>query len=134
MSTNSKILAHGLGRRKNAIAEVSLTSGTGKLLINGKPGSQYLQENPSYVLLLQSPMEVLGLQTSYDISIKVKGGGLSGQAGAIRLGLARAFCNFDETTRSVLKIKKFLSRDSRVKERRKYGLKKARKAPQFSKR
>lgn len=134
MLKDLKILAHGLGRRKNSIAKVSLTPGTGKLTINGKVGSQYLQENPSYVLLLQSPMELLGLQSSYDIYVKVNGGGLAGQAGAIQLGLARAFCQLDPAYRNVLKVKHFLSRDSRIKERRKYGLKKARKAPQFSKR
>ena len=134
MLKDLKILASGLGRRKNSIAKVSLTPGTGKLIINGKVGSKYLQENPSYVLLLQSPMELLGLQSSYDIYVKVNGGGLAGQAGAIRLGLARAFCKLDPAYRNVLKVKRFLSRDSRIKERRKYGLKKARKAPQFSKR
>jgi small subunit ribosomal protein S9 len=134
MSTDLKILAQGLGRRKNAIAEVSLTIGTGKLIINGKAGSEYLQENPSYVLLLQSPMESLGVQSNYDVYVKVKGGGVSGQADAIRLGLARAFTKLDASYRSVLKVKKFLTRDPRVKERKKYGLKKARKAPQFSKR
>ena len=134
MATDLNVLARGRGRRKNAVATVSLTAGTGKLVINGKAGSEYLQENPSYVLLLQSPMEVLGLQSNYDVYVTVKGGGLSGQASAIQLGLARAFTTLETSYRGVLKVKKMLTRDSRIKERKKYGLKKARKAGQFSKR
>ncbi|XGB42738.1 MAG: 30S ribosomal protein S9 [Nodosilinea sp. LVE1205-7] len=124
----------GTGRRKSAIARVRLVPGTGQLVINKRPGDDYLQFNPAYLTTTRSPLEVLGLENDYDILVNVKGGGLTGQADAIRLGVARALCELAPENRKPLKTEGYLTRDPRSKERRKYGLKKARKAPQFSKR
>lgn len=134
MSETTHVLALGTGRRKSAVAQIKIFSGRGEFTINGKSSISYMQENPSFVLSIQSPLDLLGLQKNYDIIVKVAGGGLSGQAEAIRLGVARALCLLEPSYRSSLKIKGYLTRDARCKERRKYGLKKARKAPQFSKR
>jgi len=128
------ILAKGTGRRKSAIAQIQLVKGTGEFLINGKSGVLYMQENPASVLSIQAPLELLRLQKTYDTIVIVKGGGLIGQAEAIKLGMARALCDIEKSYRPFLKTKGYLTRDSRCKERKKYGLKKARKAPQFSKR
>lgn len=124
-----------IGRRKTAIAQVELISGgTGEITINGKPGIDYMQNNSRFPKVIQGPLESLGLEDTYDLVIKCSGGGLTGQAEAIQLGLARALCEMKTTNRPPLKAEGFLTRDSRSKERKKYGLKKARKAPQFSKR
>jgi small subunit ribosomal protein S9 len=128
------IFAQAVGRRKSSIAQVKIISGTGQFLINQKPGITYLQENPASILAIQSPQNLFDLQEKYDTIIQVKGGGMTGQAEAIQLGLARALCQLQNSYRPVLKDKGLLTRDDRVKERKKYGLKKARKAPQFSKR
>lgn len=133
LQTNT-ILAQGVGRRKSAIAQIKLSRGTGEFIINGKPGLAYIQENPSFLLAIQAPLDLFGLQKNFTVFVKVQGGGLAGQADAIRLGVARALCLLESSYRSSLKIKGFLTRDARCKERRKYGLKKARKASQFSKR
>jgi small subunit ribosomal protein S9 len=124
----------GTGRRKSAIARVRLVPGTGQLVINKRPGDDYLQFNPTYLMTTKAPLEVLGLENDYDILVNVKGGGLTGQADAIRMGVARALCQLAPENRKPLKVEGYLTRDPRSKERRKYGLKKARKAPQFSKR
>lgn len=134
MSQTNKVLAMGVGRRKSAIAQIKITKGNGEFIINGKSGLTYMQENPSFLLAIQAPLDLLGLQQNYTVQVKVTGGGLAGQADAIRLGVARALCLLEESYRTSLRIKGFLTRDARCKERRKYGLKKARKAPQFSKR
>jgi small subunit ribosomal protein S9 len=124
-----------IGRRKKAIAQVELVSGgTGGILINGKPAAEYMQGNSRFPKVIQGPLESLGLEDTYDLIIKCSGGGLTGQAEAIQLGLARALIAVKSTNRPPLKAEGFLTRDPRCKERRKYGLKKARKAPQFSKR
>ena len=128
------LLGHGIGRRKSAVAKVQIVSGTGQFIINNQPGMTYLQQNPSLVLSIQTPFDLLNLQNKYDTIIQVKGGGMTGQASAIQLGLTRALCATEESYREVLKPKGLLTRDARIKERKKYGLKKARKAPQFSKR
>ena len=128
------ISGEGVGRRKSSIAKVISVSGTGEFIIYQKPGISYLQENPSSILAIQSPQNLFDLQDKYDTIIQVKGGGMSGQASAIQLGLARALCQMQDSYRPVLKQKGLLTRDARIKERKKYGLKKARKAPQFSKR
>ncbi len=132
MSVN--ILAKGTGRRKSAIAQIQLVKGTGEFIINGKSGILYMQENPASVLSIQAPLELLRLQKTYDTIVTVRGGGLIGQAEAIKLGMARALCDIEKSYRPFLKTKGYLTRDARCKERKKYGLKKARKAPQFSKR
>jgi small subunit ribosomal protein S9 len=113
---------------------VRLVPGTGQLVINKRPGDDYLQFNPTYLMTTKAPLEVLGLENDYDILVNVKGGGLTGQADAIRMGVARALCQLAPENRKPLKVEGYLTRDPRCKERRKYGLKKARKAPQFSKR
>nr|YP_009315404.1 Ribosomal protein S9 [Yamadaella caenomyce]SCW23859.1 Ribosomal protein S9 [Yamadaella caenomyce] len=131
---NTKAIYTGTGRRKASIARVRLVPGSGKLIINGKPGESYLQFSPNYIRITYGPLHTLGLNDEYDILVKAQGGGLTGQADAIRLGVARALCCINPDNRSALKADGHLSRDARVKERRKYGLRKARKAPQFSKR
>ncbi|NJO43626.1 MAG: 30S ribosomal protein S9 [Cyanobacteria bacterium CRU_2_1] len=129
-----RVMYWGTGRRKSAIARVRLVPGNGQLVINGKPGDLYLQFNPGYLSAAKAPLETLGLEGEYDILVNVKGGGLTGQADSIRLGVARALCQLDPENRKPLKVEGYLTRDPRAKERKKYGLHKARKAPQYSKR
>jgi small subunit ribosomal protein S9 len=124
----------GTGRRKSAVARVRLVPGSGQMTINGRPGEQYLQGNAGYISAAKAPLETLGLENEYDILVNAHGGGLTGQADAVRLGVARALCQLDPDNRKPLKVEGYLTRDPRAKERRKYGLKKARKAPQYSKR
>ena len=124
----------GLGKRKQAVARVFLVPGEGNLIINKVPGEKYLQYNDTYLNMVKAPLEKLQLETQFDIIVLVNGGGLTGQAEAIRLGVARLLCKLEATNRQVLKPYGFLTRDDRIKERKKYGLRKARKAPQYSKR
>jgi small subunit ribosomal protein S9 len=130
----NQITYTGTGHRKNSIARVVLIPGSGKISINGVNGTLYLQLSPNYLRTSQSPLTSLGLENKYDVFVNAKGGGLTGQTEAIRLGLARALCKTNPENRIALKFEGYLTRDSRSKERKKYGLKKARKAPQFSKR
>nr|YP_009244602.1 ribosomal protein S9 [Agarophyton chilense]AMK96844.1 ribosomal protein S9 [Agarophyton chilense]ASP44738.1 30S ribosomal protein S9 [Agarophyton chilense]UAD84430.1 ribosomal protein S9 [Agarophyton chilense] len=134
LTKNSKIIYAGTGRRKTSIARVKLVPGSGKLIINGLPGESYLQFSPNYLRVSYAPLKILGLNKEYDIYVKTEGGGLTGQANAIRLGLARALCRMNPDNRTTMKAEGFLTRDARIKERKKYGLRKARKAPQYSKR
>jgi len=129
---NNTIIA--TGRRKSSIATVELIPGNGKCIINNKSGIFYMQENTYLIIQMQSSLDFIQLKNKFDININVKGGGLVGQANAIRLAISRALCLFQKDYRKSLKLKGFLTRDARIKERKKYGLKKARKAPQFSKR
>ena len=131
---NNKVVYLGTGRRKTSVARVRLIPGTGKITINGRPGDHYLNFNPAYLAAVNAPLQTLGLNGQYDILVNVYGGGLTGQADAIKQGAARALCELSKDNRKPLKTEGHLSRDPRAKERRKYGLKKARKAPQFSKR
>lgn len=124
----------GTGRRKSAVARVRLIPGTGQLTVNGKPGELYFQFNANYLGVIKAPLETLGLENEYDILVKAEGGGLTGQADSVRLGVARALCQLDPENRPPLKTEGYLTRDPRAKERKKYGLHKARKAPQYSKR
>lgn len=124
---------YGTGRRKTAVAKVWLVPGEGKILINKRDPSSYFGRKVLEVLVRQ-PLEQTGTTGKYDVIAMVHGGGISGQAGAVRHGIARALLKVDTEYRIPLKRAGFLTRDPRVKERRKYGLKKARKAPQFSKR
>lgn len=133
-ATEGRVMYFGTGRRKSAIARVRLVPGNGQLIINGKPGDLYLQFNPDYLAVAKAPLETLGLENEYDVLVNASGGGLTGQADAVRLGVARALCQLDPDNRKPLKIEGYLTRDPRAKERKKYGLRKARKAPQFSKR
>jgi small subunit ribosomal protein S9 len=133
MNTN-KVISYGIGRRKEAIAQVFLTLGSGKLIINQKEGNSYLQNNINYLQKINNPFTLLGLENNFDIIIKANGGGLTGQTDAILLGISRALTKLNEANRKILKPAGLLTRDARVIERKKYGLKKARKAGQFSKR
>jgi small subunit ribosomal protein S9 len=121
------------GRRKEAIARVRLVPGSGEFSVNGRTLDEYF---PTRVhrMVAQGPLRVVGRDKDYDVIASIRGGGISGQAGAIRLGIARALIEIDPELRPQLKAEGFLTRDAREKERRKYGLKKARKAPQYSKR
>jgi len=121
------------GRRKNATARVRILPGTGKVDVNGKDLGSYFM-NPSLEQEVTAPFKVTETEGKFDLYVNVAGGGLSGQAGACRHGVARALSVFDENLRPTLKKAGFLTRDPRMTERKKYGLKKARKAPQFSKR
>lgn len=124
----------GLGRRKKSTARVFLVPGEGNLIINKSPGDKYLQYNDTYLDTVWAPLAKLNLEKNFDIIALVNGGGLTGQASAIQLGVARLLCKMDKENRTLLKPFGLLTRDSRIKERKKYGLRKARKAPQYSKR
>lgn len=124
---------YGTGRRKSSVARVYLTPGTGKVTINKKDMDDYFGLETLKIIVRQ-PLEATNTADKYDVKVNVRGGGFTGQAGAIRHGIARALNNADADFRPVLKKAGFLTRDSRMKERKKYGLKKARRAPQFSKR
>ena len=128
-----KIMFYGTGRRKSSIARVRLVEGKGTITINGVNIDEYLGQETLKVIVKQ-PLTVTNTVDKYDVICKVQGGGFTGQAGAIRLGIARALLEANGEYRPVLKAAGFLTRDPRMKERKKYGLKKARKAPQFSKR
>ena len=123
-----------VGRRKSATARVRLfPGGTGVIIINDRPLEEYLARETD-VLRLKEPLQVTATENRFDVSVKVKGGGMNGQAGAVRLGIARALLKVDPELRPILRQGGFLTRDSRVKERKKPGLKRARKAPQYTKR
>ena len=124
---------YGTGRRKSSVARVYLVPGTGKITINKKDIDAYLPRETLKVVVRQ-PLEATETTDKFDVLVNVKGGGLTGQAGAIRHGISRALLEVDADYRPVLKKAGFLTRDPRMKERKKYGLKKARRAPQFSKR
>ena len=133
-SSSKRVVYWGTGRRKTSVARVRVVPGNGAITINGRPGDNYLNYNPSYLNAVRAPLDTLGLSKEYDILVNVRGGGLTGQADAIKQGAARARGELSADNRKPLKTEGHLSRDPRAKERRKYGLKKARKAPQFSKR
>jgi small subunit ribosomal protein S9 len=124
----------GVGRRKRATARVFLVPGEGNIVINKVPGEKYLQYNVTYLNTIWAPLKEVNLDKQFDIVVLVKGGGLTGQTEAIQLGVARLLCKMNPENRPVLKPFGFLTRDARIKERKKYGLRKARKAPQYSKR
>ena len=128
-----KIVFYGTGRRKSSIARVRLVEGKGTITINGKNIDEYLGTDTLKVIVRQ-PLTATNTTDKYDVICKVQGGGFTGQAGAIRLGVARALLEANSEYRPILKSAGFLTRDPRMKERKKYGLKKARKSPQFSKR
>ncbi len=121
------------GRRKKAVARVIIKQGNGKFVINGRDIDQYFCMD-TLKLIAKQPLTLTNLTDKFDVSVKVLGGGFTGQAGAVRHGLARALTLADDTLRKEIKKAGYLTRDSRMIERKKYGLKKARKAPQFSKR
>jgi small subunit ribosomal protein S9 len=125
---------YGIGRRKESVAKALISVGTCIVLINNKNAREYLQNNDSRLLRINQPLETLNIANTFDINIKTKGGGVAGQTDAICLAIARALIECDPSNRAPLKQNGLLTRDARIKERKKYGLKKARKASQFSKR
>lgn len=134
MAENFGPYFYGTGRRKTAVARVRLhPNGDGRIIVNGRDANEYFGRD---VLMMQvrAPLRTLEIGNQFTISVKVVGGGTSGQAGAIRHGLARALVRLDETNKSPMRKAGFLTRDPRMKERKKYGLKRARKAPQYTKR
>ena len=124
---------YGTGRRKNSVARVRVYTGTGKITINDRDIDDYFGLE-TLKLIVRQPLAVAEVEGKFDLVIRVNGGGVAGQAGAIRHGLSRALLQYDENLRPALKKAGFLTRDPRMKERKKYGLKAARRAPQFSKR
>ena len=134
MFSKNQLVSEAIGRRKCATAKVSLFNGKGNFLVNDKIAENYFQYNLTYLKSIEAPLKKLDLENQYQVKVKVFGGGLTGQASAIRLAIARALCNINLENRPFLKVEGFLTSDSRVKERKKYGLKKARKASQYSKR
>ena len=130
----TKSYFHGLGRRKLATAQVRLYAGKGAVTINGKTATEYLDGNKTLEAELTDPLALVEKQKDFDVTVLVKGGGTAGQVDAIKLGIAKALTEADETLRDRLKKAGFLKRDSRIVERKKYGLKGARKREQFSKR
>ncbi|MEG1027493.1 MAG: 30S ribosomal protein S9 [Oscillospiraceae bacterium] len=129
----SRPFFYGTGRRKSSVARVRVYAGTGKVTINGRDIDDYFGLE-TLKLIVNQPLELTSTAGKFDIVCNVTGGGVTGQAGAIRHGLSRALLKYDETLRGDIKKAGFLTRDPRMKERKKYGLKAARRAPQFSKR
>ena len=128
-----KPLMQSTGRRKEAVARVRIRPGTGKITVNKRPVEDYFPSE-THRMIITEPLRLTTLEETYDVDATMDGGGVSGQAGALRLGIARGLVNIDEELRTTLKRAGFLTRDAREKESKKYGLKKARKAPQYSKR
>ena len=130
---NNSVQYHGVGRRKKSVARVFLRPGTGKFVVNGKSLEDYLPLE-TLRMVVKAPFEVTNTTDQFDVLINVNGGGYTGQAGAMRHGITRALMEASEDYHPVLKAAGFVTRDPRAKERKKYGLKAARRAPQFSKR
>ena len=128
-----KPLTQSTGRRKQAVARVRIRPGTGVITVNKRPIENYFPSE-THRMIVTEPLRLTTLAETYDVDATMDGGGVSGQAGALRLGIARGLVEIDEELRNVLKRAGFLTRDARKKESKKYGLKKARKAPQYSKR
>jgi small subunit ribosomal protein S9 len=131
--TEQQVRALGTGRRKEAVVRVRLTPGTGVIVLNGRTLEEYFPSR-AHRIMVATPFVVIGKEKEFDVTARLSGGGVSGQAGALRHGIARALIELDPSFRPLLKAEGLLTRDPREKERRKYGLKKARKAPQYSKR
>ena len=129
----NEALYYGTGRRKNAVARVRLVPGTGKVTVNGREAMDYFGRQ-ALIDTFMEPFKVTDTEGHFDVIARLNGGGISGQAGALRHGISRALCEADPENRGALKAAGFLTRDPRMTERKKYGLKKARKASQFSKR
>ncbi len=129
----TKPLVQSTGRRKEAVARARLRTGSGTVTINGRDLESYFP-NPTHRMILTEPLRVAQLEEAYDVDVTLHGGGVTGQAGAVRLAIARGLIELDPELRIALKRAGFLTRDDRKKESKKYGLKKARKAPQYSKR
>lgn len=134
MATKSNSYFYGLGRRKSATARARLSGGKGAIVINGKPAEEYLDGNTTLLAELTDPLALIGKQKEFDVSLVISGGGTSGQVDAAKSAIAKAIAEMDETQRGSLKKAGFIKRDPREKERKKYGLRSARKREQFSKR
>ena len=130
---NEKVQFYGTGRRKSSVARVRLVPGNGQIIVNGKDSKDYFQKK-TLEMIIRQPLVLTETEGRYDVLVNAHGGGTTGQAGAVRLGIARALLKADIEYRPALKKAGFLTRDPRMKERKKYGLKGARRAPQFSKR
>jgi small subunit ribosomal protein S9 len=133
VATEAPTRPGGTGRRKEAVARVRLIEGTGKFNLNGRTLEEYFPSR-AHRMVITEPLRLTGKDKDFDVIARLDGGGVSGQAGALRQGIARALIEFEPSFRPELKKEGLLTRDAREKERRKYGLKKARKAPQYSKR
>ena len=133
MANNEKVQFYGTGRRKSSVARVRLVPGNGQIVINGKDSKDYFGKK-TLEMIIRQPMVLTETEGRFDVLVNAHGGGTTGQAGAVRLGIARALLKADIEYRPVLKKAGFFTRDPRMKERKKYGLKGARRAPQFSKR
>ena len=133
MANNEKVQFYGTGRRKSSVARVRLVPGNGQITINGKDSKDYFCKK-TLEMIIRQPLVLTETEGRFDVLVNAHGGGTTGQAGAVRLGIARALLKADIEYRPALKIAGFLTRDPRMKERKKYGLKGARRAPQFSKR
>ena len=129
----ANVLAQASGRRKEAVCRVRLVEGSGRFEVNGRPLEDYFP-SATHRMIINEPFKITNTEGRYDILCKITGGGVSGQAGALRHAISRSLIDLDSDLRPILKKAGFLTRDAREKERRKYGLKKARKAPQYSKR
>ena len=130
---NEKVQFYGTGRRKSSVARVRLVPGNGQIIVNGKDSKDYFCKK-TLEMIIRQPLVLTETEGRYDVLVNAHGGGTTGQAGAVRLGIARALLKADPEYRPALKRAGFLTRDPRMKERKKYGLKGARRAPQFSKR
>ena len=130
---NEKVQFYGTGRRKSSVARVRLVPGNGQIIVNGKESKDYFKKK-TLEMIIRQPLFLTETEGRFDVLVNAHGGGTTGQAGAVRLGIARALLKADIEYRPVLKKAGFLTRDPRMKERKKYGLKGARRAPQFSKR
>ena len=133
-TTSDKVVYLGTGRRKTSVARVRIVPGSGQITVNGRTADDYFNKIVDYLNSIKAPLETLGIENDYDLIIRAHGGGLTGQSDAVKLGVARALCQLDPDNRQPLKVEGYLTRDPRAKERKKYGLHKARKAPQYSKR
>ena len=133
MANNEKVQFYGTGRRKYSVARVRLVPGNGQIVVNGKDSKDYFCKK-TLEMIIRQPLVLTETESRFDVLVNAHGGGTTGQAGAVRLGIARALLKADPEYRPVLKKAGFLTRDPRMKERKKYGLKGARRAPQFSKR
>ena len=130
---NEKVQFYGTGRRKSSVARVRLVPGNGQIIVNGKESKDYFKKK-TLEMIIRQPLVLTETEGRFDVLVNAHGGGTTGQAGAVRLGIARALLKADIEYRPVMKKAGFLTRDPRMKERKKYGLKGARRAPQFSKR
>ena len=128
-----KVTYYATGKRKGSVAKVRLVPGKGDIKVNTRDFNEYFKREAIKMMIIE-PLQLTGTKNAYDVIASISGGGLSGQAGALRHGISKALLDVNDEYRSVLKKAGFLTRDSRIKERKKYGLKKARKKPQFSKR